>query len=144
MPSGSAHSLSSEFENDTAWRSLNFTSARRGYSPSTLPFSHGFKYCRHLGDVETHLSSLFDRLDEGVVCQCFTNPTRPQTCWWHIVTSAGEFPLLLAYRVIVIILRWKIIEGWVKEILELNAEAWHGEESVGGLSLWGQVVTVHS
>lgn len=54
-----------------------------GYSLSSSPFSHGFKYCRHLGDVETHLSSVFDRPDEGVVCQCFTNPSRPQTRRWH-------------------------------------------------------------
>lgn len=40
------------------------------------------------------------------------------------VTSGGEFPPLLAHWVIVIILDWKIIERWVKEILELNADAW--------------------
>lgn len=45
---------------------------------SASPFFHGFKYCRLLGDEETHLSSLFDRFDEGVVCQCFTNPSRPR------------------------------------------------------------------
>lgn len=53
------------------------------------------------------------------------------------VTSRGEFPPLLAHKVIVIILRWKIIEGWVKEILELKAEVWRGKKSVGGLRPWG-------
>lgn len=76
-------------------------------------------------DVETHLSSLFDRLDEGVVCQCFTNPSRPQACGWHIGSheqrgvpspsgSRGNCDNtgMENYR-----------EEQVKEILEINTEA---------------------
>lgn len=54
-------------------------------------------------------------------------------------------PSLLGFAVVIVIIPGrKIIEGWAKMILELNARAWHGEESVGGLRGCGQVLTLRS